>query len=414
MSNRMTIFKKEIFKLFDSASLWFLLIVSLLLNFFLVSHYMGSKFDKERADSMYGAIEETDFNSSNIYETTKKLSPETVIEEPDEKDFWSLDAWRKRDNAIRSKEAAIEYYYGFIGEYENFYNELDMMAVEEEKLQEIGYKVSDSYKKFLDNQYLELQRRVKEIRASGEGNDIFYLGNYINFHSKLYIKILRIAVLEMLLIMMVSVSYLMDYERNNRTSDVIISSCFGRKIAYIKAAAGTCVGFLFSAVIMACTLLVFFSRIPMKGLWNTSVSSIFIAEDRELFYPFITWKSMTVAGYLVATVALIMLFVVIVGMFSAAVWMFMKNGWYTFTIMLGIAAVLYFIPQIYRIKNFFSTIFLLNPVKLWSRIGWWFMEDELPLCFRGNEAVSIALFAVTSAILLVLSVVSYWKSSLDT
>lgn len=414
MSNRMTIFKKEIFKLFDSASLWFLLIISLLLNFFLVWHNVGEEFHRNRAASMYEAMDETDFNSSNIYETTKRLSPDSIIEEPDETNFWSLEAWRERDRAIRSKEDAIGYYYGFSGEYENFYDELDMTIVEEEKLQEIGYQVSDSYKKFLDNQYLDLQRRVKEIRESEDGNDIFYLGNYINFHSKLYIKILRIAVLEMLLIMMVSVSYLMDYERNNRTSDVIISSRFGRKIAYIKAAAGTCVGFLFSAVIMACTLLVFFSIIPMKGLWNTSVSSIFIAEDRELFYPFITWKDMTVAGYLVTTVALIMLFVVIVGIFSASVWLFMKNGWYTFTVILGTVAILYFIPQIYRIKNFFSTIFLLNPVKLWSRIGRWFMEDELPLCFRGNEAVSIALFAVTSAILLVLSVVSYWKSSLDT
>ena len=72
----------------------------------------------------------------------------------------------------------------------------------------------------------------------------------------------------------------MDYERLQKTNDLVDATRTGKRIMDCKAFAGTLSGILFSAILCSVTWIYFFYCVSFKGLWNVSVASTLVAEKR--------------------------------------------------------------------------------------------------------------------------------------
>lgn len=282
---------------------------------------------------------------------------------------------------------------GFYQEKLSLYDTLDMTDVKELKQELYQYKPTGSYKKFIDERYEKLNERVEEIVESKEAEGFVYPGSVYRLHNRFYVQVLRWVFLEIGLMVVFAVLFIMDYERTNRTISLTYTSKIGRKLQGIKWCAGMTTGIGFGGIVLGVTLWVWYQMIPYEGFWNTSVSAALMTEPRGILtYPFITFYKMTILQYLLATIAVGIFLVVIVGIIAGVIQMLINNSYLSF-----ICIVLFLMAGLciagYSTQSWFDIALSWNPADLWYRMGNWFMEGSLVSNFEGAEMISLAVQA---------------------
>ena len=291
----MRIFKLEFQKIMKNPMLWLLAVIFCLVNCLIIYNEAGNKDTSKELVIMHDIIKKTD--DTNHSRQAKN-----------------------RNERKQLSEAYQEYYKKNI----DLYDKLDMTKILKQKEEMLQYHPKGFMKEFVKDNYEHLQKRVEEIKSDKEYNDAFYPGQYYKIHSLLYSKLGKKLIVEMSLLMALSILFIMDYERLQKTNDLVDATRTGKRIMDYKAFTGTLSGILFSAILCSVTWIYFFYCVSFKGLWNVSVASTLVAEKRYsgLFYPFVTFFKMTQ---------------------------------------------------------------MLNPTSLYITSGAWFMENDITLSFAGNE-----------------------------
>lgn len=112
--------------------------------------------------------------------------------------------------------------------------------------------------------YDRLQKRVEQIRKTGEGTYAFYPGSWYKLHSTLYGKLWKKLILQTAVLMILSMLYLMDYERIYKTQDLVLATTTGKKMMEKKMLAGTLCGLFYAGLLTVFTLLVFLQRFRFR------------------------------------------------------------------------------------------------------------------------------------------------------
>lgn len=283
-----------------------------------------------------------------------------------------------------------------------FYDSLDMQSIKEMKEYMGDFHPTGSYEKFIDNNYSKLQKRVEQIKSDGDTDGDFYPGDIFNIHKKLYL-VIKLCIIEAIIMMCFSVLYLMDFERLNRTEDLVFSSWIGRSDMKIKHRAGISGGLAFSVLILSVSLGVFLALVPMGGLWRTPVSSVMVMESSGLWeYPFITFVRLTLGQEFALVIMTTVLLILLFGFTAGAVHLFINNSYIT---MIGTAACfvgLMVLPAAVKSAGWLKTVVCLNPVSVWYYCGRLFIENDLPVSFAWSEFVTLGIFSVTAIIFMLL------------
>ncbi|MDO5409467.1 MAG: hypothetical protein Q4F21_03325 [Lachnospiraceae bacterium] len=396
-------FRNEMKKLLTHPVLWCLFIVCMLYNLFLLWVHVEPM--REELLVVHKLAAET---------VTESRSGGKLIERSGGKsDGKSTERSGGKSNEKSDAEKRIEEIYtaGSL-EASELYDRVNMIEIKDlkEELQE--YHPKGTYKRYIDTGYERLQRRVEEIRKNGEEMQAFYPGIYYELHNVLYHRIIKPVLLEMMLIMSIGILFLMDYERMQKTGELVYSSKAGRRIQKIKIKAGLSTGFLFCIVLLFSVLAIYFSKISYQGLWDVSVSSAMLAEYRGiLFYPFITYVPMNIWQYLLATITIALLLVLVIGLLTAGIYLFLQNSYFSFLLEILLLFFFRFLAE-YSTVTFWDVICKMNPTMLWFYCGRWFMEENLELCFPGNEALSLAIQFLAAGIVLCLVYRKFLKSDI--
>ncbi|MDY2629216.1 MAG: hypothetical protein SOW08_13055 [Lachnospiraceae bacterium] len=366
------IFKEEFKKLFLNPFLWCLLLFFSIYNLFLIWAYVGA--GREELQAVHEEIMEIG------------VDPEAYEE--------------KIENTAEDEDSILSFYMSCILRCRSLYDKLDMIDLKEMKEEMSDYHPTGLYKKYIDTGYERLQNRVEQIRGSKKENQGFYPGEYYGLQGILYGKIMKTIIAEMALLMICSVLYLMDYERNQKTEELVYVSRMGKNVQKIKISAGLLAGLLTGCILMGITLTGYFTQVSYEGLWDVSVSTSLMAESRGvLFYPFITFFPMTVRIYLAASIVTILLLVLGIGILTAGIQLVVRSSYISFILEALLFLLLFFLAGL-KTVTFLDVIFAMNPVTLWYTCRVWFMENDPALCFPGSEAVSLLLQFLTAGILL--------------
>lgn len=271
----------------------------------------------------------------------------------------------------------------------SIYDTLDMVEIKNMKEEMTDYHPKGSYKRFIDRRYERLNQRVKEIVKDGEAEQMIYPGIVYCLHNRFYAELLRWILLEMAILMAFCVLYLMDYERIHRTTDIVYASAVGRRLQYIKWGSGILAGLGFGILLLLATLFIWFALVPYRGFFEVSMSAALMTEPRGiLLYPFITFHKLTVLQYLLLTLAVGVLLVLMIGLLTGTIQLFVKNSYLSFVI----EAVLLLGCLVLWGKSstsWFDVAATWNPAVLWWRTGTWFMEGDVGTSFEGMEPLSI-------------------------
>ena len=79
-----------------------------------------------------------------------------------------------------------------------------------------------------------------------EGTYAFYPGNWYKLHTTLYGKLWKKLILQTAVLMILSMLYLMDYERIYKTQDLVLATTTGKKMMEKKMLAGTLCGLFYA------------------------------------------------------------------------------------------------------------------------------------------------------------------------
>lgn len=282
------------------------------------------------------------------------------------------------------------------------YENLDIIDVKKQKQELMSYYPTGSYAKFIDGNYEKLQKRVLEIKSTGEGNYAFYPGYNYKIHSMLYDKLLQSLIWQMSVLMVLSVLFLMDYERIQKTREIVLVSKARRNLMRKKAQMGILAGIMYSVVLLSLSPGAFFVKVSFAGLWKVPVCSAMMAEVRGiLYYPFITFWKLNVGEYLAWSIIIAIFLMICVGVLSAALQMLLRNSYLTFVLEALLLMVMFWMT-FEKTTTWMDVLVDLNPVCTWYMCGAWFMENSFELSFPGTEFISIALTAMITRILVLM------------
>lgn len=387
----MRIAKKEFFKLIKSPFIWFVFLAFFLLNTVIIYSYVGEKSIRQEMRKMYETILEYGVNLQDVSPKEQVQTKTATTNTEDKTDY-------------------MEFYQSYLETYGTMYDNLDMMDILKQKERMYDYHPTGAYGKFINENYEKLQKRVEEIKQSGEDDYGFYPGMVYNIHGFLYGKIGKKLLLEMTVLVILSILFLMDYERIHKTRNLVLVTRTGKQVMRTKALMGLLGGLLYSLLLMAGTYGYFFFHVSFIGLWKVPVASNLITEARgQLTYPFITFWRLSEANYLLLTLLVFMGILLLAAGLSIAIQMLLQNSYLTFLVQ----CLLFMSLELFAYWNtatFFDVVkAVCNPVVLWITCGAWFMENELSLSFAGNEFLCIGCSGILVMALISIGCFRYKK-----
>lgn len=279
-----------------------------------------------------------------------------------------------------------EAYADYKKAYGNLYQDLNMLEIMKKKEQMGDYRPTGNYQKFIENNYKKLQKHVDELKVSVASRADYYPGLVYKVHSTLFGKLGKNLLTEVVILALLSVLYLMDYDRVQKTWDQVLVTESGKRVMGLKMAAGIFGAILYSSLLMIVSYGYFVWKLPLRGLMHVPVSACMVAEARNsMVYPFVTFWNLSIGQYLVLNIIVFLCAVILTGILGAAVWYLIKNGYLVFLVLcillMGSVPLAY-----YHTETFLDLLLeLLNPGILWITCGAWFMENDVSLSFAGNE-----------------------------
>ena len=266
------VFGYECRKLLGAWFLWGLLVIFLVFDLFLVWENVG--YDRAEYRKMYQVIQRVGLDLE-----------ETGIER-------ILDGDREPIGNSEPDENSLERWYAeYVKTNKGVYDTLDLTGIRDDKIgMAVDFKPEGAYQRWIERNYEKLEARIQEIKETGEARCGFYPGLVYEVHSKLFGRVFRAILLELMIMTAFSVLYLMDYERLQRTESIVFCSKTGRNLLLGKCFAGMVCSFLDALILVSVPVGMFLWFVPMRGLFGTMVSSFMVMEKRGFFvYPFITF-----------------------------------------------------------------------------------------------------------------------------
>lgn len=363
----MRLFCLEFRKLLRCRFLWLLLAIFLAYDIFIVWDTVG--------------------RNSDIYHDMYKVIMQTGTDMTENAD--------KIDSLLNSENEIESYYADYVKAYEGIYKDFDIRSVLYSKISMSDNFVTEGkYYEWISRNYDKLQERVEEIKAAREDKYAFYPGINYKVHSILFTSVLRMLLLQILILTALAVLYLMDHERIQKTEYLTYSSRTGRKIQYTKWLSGMAMSMIYAVILITVTLLLFLLFVPMRGLWETPVSSFMAMQQRGFYlYPYITFVRLSFGKYLLLSLFAVFLLIILVGILSGAVQLFFRNSYLTALSMGMLFLGLMALPYLFS-TGFPHTVTALNPAALWYMCGGWFIEYDPAVSFAWSEFITIGVWLI--------------------
>ena len=255
--------------------------------------------------------------------------------------------------------------------------------------------------------YAKLQPVIDEKAANGDALSVYFgTGTYL-MHDLLFYRLFFLLIGQTALLAMFAAIMSTGHENIRNTEQLVCSSKIGRRISQAKLAASLTTGLIFFSVIFAVSLCLFFARYDYSAVWNDNVSSSFNVNSSE--YPFITWHSFTVAGYLWATIGVAMGLTVVFSLFGFAIGTFIKNVYISCGIAVALCILQYLAMMLFQVGGTMRGILNLAPIMLWINSGrsGWFTEGGAEIIWAHFETIGLIACLATLTAASAIAVRSY-------
>lgn len=276
------------------------------------------KFDKT-FESISDFIESKEYNS-NIYDN------KTFTEE--EKQFFI--------------EASVLDFYSStaiktVQEYEN----INIKELGESQIK--AYNIKGKVEEEIRENYEKLETRFEEIKENKEHKNLFFYGKLFKTHRLLYRDTIRTCIFEIVILVVLISTYLINYEFDNKTSLLVYSTKRGRNNLKDKLLVCVFSSLIVSIIILGITLLAYFITFDYSNVLNVPINSAF---NWDYNLPYIGWFNITFIQNLVLSLLVILVCVPIFACITLIISQIVKNSYIVFFVFFIVFGIFIMIPSV--------------------------------------------------------------------
>lgn len=412
----MSIKKGEWEKLFRNPVLIVLAGIFLIYNFILINDnsyikegleetnklisQVGYKVDENMLKKLENMYDEKMKDLNELTERKLHKTFESMDEFLANKDFhnWTYEekVFSKEDMDLINQLSAINLYKNITPEFIHRIESLDSEKMAESNINKYGFKGEAA--NLVRKNYEDLGKRLQELKSNGEHKNLFFFGESYRTQNLLYKKVIGACLIEIMILIVLGVCFLVNYERENKTLGLVSATKRGRNLIKDKAIVGLMYSILVAIIILGITLIVYFSVFDYSKIWNVPISS---ALNWEL-KPTIAWYSISFIQYLALSIIVVFTMSIIFTGITFVISSILKSSYKSFFGFFILFGFIYLLPRYidgssrFLIWNYYNVfIMALNP-------HMWFREAG-PFLTKQNYEV-ITLFTNMT----IVSVLSMW------
>ena len=386
----MSIKKGEWEKLFRNPVLIILIGIFLIYNFILINDnsyikegleetnklisQVGYKVDENMLKKLENMYDEKMKDLNELTERKLHKTFESMNEFLANKDFhnWTYEekVFSKEDMDLINQLSAINLYKNITPEFIHRIESLDSEKMAESNINKYGFKGEAA--NLVRKNYEDLGKRLQELKSNREHKNLFFFGESYRTQNLLYKKVIGACLIEIMILVVLGVCFLINYESENKTLGLVSATKRGRNLIKDKAIVGLMYSILVAIIILVITLIVYFSVFDYSKIWNVPISS---ALNWEVG-PHISWYNLTVLQNLLLSIGVVLIISLISGGISLSLCLFLKSSYKAFFAFFILFGGLFMLPGLFSMSSklviwsYFNIFVLsLNPQKWFAEAG---------------------------------------------
>ncbi|WP_291627760.1 hypothetical protein [Clostridium sp.] len=301
----------------------------------------------------------------------------------------------------------IESYYLSIPELKKEYEKIDFIEMIAPTIKSI--RASGEAADLIKVGLIKFDKRFKSLIKNKEYMELSFNGKAYRMHSFLYKEVLGTVLFQIMILIALIVSFLVNYENENNTSFIVYSSRRGRSLLSDKLKAVIYTVIPISTILLAIVLTIYFSIYDYSRVFKTSINSFF---NWEGSFPYIGWFNLSVKEYFVLIILLIYVSIFIFIGIAFVVARFIKNSYVSFVICCILNGLGLILPSLMPTSNKLFVYTTLNPFTLVFNLSGRFMQNSFTN-FKHYELITISIWIIALCYLINYSIKSFKKCSIN-
>lgn len=301
----------------------------------------------------------------------------------------------------------IESYYLSIPELKKEYEKIDFIEMINPTIKSV--RASNGGAELIKDGLIKFDERFKTLIKNQEHMELSFNGKAYKMHSFLYREVLGTVVFQIMILIALIVSFLVNYENENSTSLVVYSSRRGRNLILDKLKAIIYTVVPISTGLLAIVLTTYFSIYDYSRVFNTSINSFFNWENS---FPNIGWFSLSVKEYFMIIIIIIYISIFIFIGIAFVVARFIKNSYVSFVICCILNGIGMILPSLAPTSTKLFIYATLTPFTLAINLHTRFMQNSFTN-FKYYELITISIWGVIIVCAIHYSIKSFKKCSIN-
>lgn len=287
------------------------------------------------------------------------------------------------------------------------YEEIDIMEMAEATVKIHG--LSGEAANLVRKNYESLVLRFEQLKDNGEYKNIFFPGIVYQMHRLLFGNIIGNCLIEIMILVVLMVSLLANYERDHKTLSLVSTTYRGRNLLKDKLIVTITSAILISMVILATSLFLYFIVFDYSEFLNVPISSAF---NWEKDGPYICWYNLTFIRCLMLSLGVTFILSVMFACLAFIISCLLKNSYKTFFAFFIVFGAVFMLPTFINKSS---------PAMIWSNYNLfmmvlnphaWFMEAGAFMTSKYYEITTILTNGIILVLLTILSINRFKKEAI--
>ncbi|MDZ4993420.1 ABC transporter permease subunit [Clostridium perfringens] len=339
----------------------------------LISEF-GYKVDEDMLKGLENKYEEkmeqlNEMTERKFHKTFSTMD-EFLISEDYKKGIYTERLFSEDDKELISELSIINLYKNVTPDSISKFENLNASDIAERTISMYGLK--DEAADLVRKNYEELGERLQELKGNGEHKNLYFFGEDYETQELLYKKVIGACLIEIMILVVLGMSFLVNYERENKTLGLVSTTKRGRKFILDKLFVGLMYSILVTAIILGVTLIIYFTVFDYSKVWNVPISSALNCEGG----PHISWHNLTVLQNLIISIGVVFIIALISGGISFCLGLFLKSSYKAFFTFFVLFGALFMMTALFSVSsplviwsNYNIFVLALNPQRWFAEAG---------------------------------------------
>lgn len=325
-----------------------------------------------------------DHKSIKIYKSIEEFIEENKFNILNSDEIYTKD----EQNLIR-ESFIIEGYYNLSKNWPEEYEKINIMEMAEGNIEMFNI-TKENLKEIARGQFRKFEKRFQELIAKEEHKNLFFFGKANKMHTLLFKDLMRNIMYEIMIIVVLVTAYIISYEFENGTQNLVYTTRRGRNVIKDKLFISIACTLIVTTIILGVSLIVYFMVFDYSRVWNVPISNSFNFE----FGPYLSWWNMSFGEYLILTIILVYICELIFGGITFVISSLINNSYFTFFIFAIILGVGIMMPSTIGNNSILMFASAFNPFCLMHGIGSRFMLNDVFTMFKYYEVITLSAWSI--------------------